>query len=41
MIENVDRESKSPEDICKLLATEHQVAINEISKNKVETYLIL
>ena len=37
MIENVDRESKSPDDVCKLLATEHQVAINEISKNKVET----
>ena len=37
MIGNVDRESKSPEDACKLLATEHQVAINEISKNKIET----
>lgn len=37
MIENVDRESRSPEDTSKLLATEHQVAINEISRNKVET----
>ncbi|MDA9689039.1 hypothetical protein N9V13_01300 [Betaproteobacteria bacterium] len=38
MIENIDRESKSPEDIHKLLATEHQVAINDLSKNnKVET----
>ena len=37
MIGNVDKESKSPEDVCKLLATEHQIAINEISKNKVET----
>ena len=36
MIGNVDKESKSPEDVCKLLATEHQIAINEISKNKVE-----
>jgi hypothetical protein len=37
MIGNVDKESKSPEDTYKLLATEHQVAINEISTNKVET----
>ena len=36
MIGNVDRESKSPEDTYKLLATEHQIAINEISTNKVE-----
>ena len=36
MIKNEDRESKSPEDTCTLLATEHQVAVNEISKNKVE-----
>ena len=36
IIGNVDIESKSPEDACKLLATEHQVAVNEISKNKVE-----
>ena len=37
MIENVERESKLPEDICELLATEHKVAISTISKNKVET----
>ena len=37
MIRNVDRESKSSEETCKLLATEHQVAINEISKNQVGT----
>ena len=37
MIRDVDKESKSPEDTFKLLATEHQVAINEISKNKVKT----
>ena len=37
IIGNVDRESKSPEDACKLLATEHQVAINEISKTEKET----
>ena len=38
IIGNVDRESKSPEDALKLLETEHQFAINEISKkNKVET----
>ena len=38
MIGNGDRESKSPEDALKLLETEHQFAINEISKkNKVET----
>ena len=37
MIGTVDIESKSPEDTFKLLATEHQVAINEITKNKVET----
>ena len=37
MIENVERESKLPKDIGELLATEHMVAINEISKNKVET----
>ena len=37
VIGNVDRESKSPEDTYKLLATEHQIAINEISTNKVET----
>ena len=36
-IENLDKESKSPEETCKLLAAEHQVAINEISKNNVET----
>ena len=35
--ENIDKESKSPKDVCKLLVTEHQIAINEISKNKVET----
>ena len=35
MIGNVDRESKSPEEAYKLLATEHQIAINEISTNKV------
>ena len=37
MIENVDRESNSPVDTVKLLATEHQLAINEIPRNKVET----
>ena len=37
MIGNIDRESKSPEDTYKLLATEHQTAINEISTNKVKT----
>ena len=37
MIGNVDRESKSPEEAYKLLAAEHQIAINEISTNKVET----
>ena len=37
MIENVKRESKSPENICELLTTEHKVAINEIKKNKEET----
>ena len=37
MIENVDRESNSPVDTVKLLATEHQVAINEISKTEKET----
>ena len=37
MIGNIDRESKSPEDTYKLLATEHQNAINEISTNKVKT----
>ena len=37
MIRNKERESKSSEDICKLLATEHQVAINEISKTEKET----
>ena len=37
VIGNVDRESKSPEEAYKLLATEHQIAINEISTNKVET----
>ena len=38
MIENVKRESKSPENICELLTTEHKVAINEIKKNKEEIY---
>ena len=37
VIGNVDRESKSVEEAYKLLATEHQTAINEISTNKVET----
>ena len=37
VVGNINRESKSAEDTCKLLATEHQVAINEISKNKVES----
>ena len=38
MIENAGRESELPhQDICRLLATEHKVAINEISKNKIET----
>ena len=34
IIGNGDRESKSPEDALKLLATEHQFAINEISKKQ-------
>ena len=37
MIENVAKGSKLPEDICKLLATEHKVAIHEIKKNKAQT----
>ena len=37
IIENAERKSKLPEDKSKLLATEHQHAINKISKNKVET----
>ena len=37
MIGNVERKSKSTEETYKLLATEHQIAINEISTNKVET----
>ena len=36
VIGNVERESKTPVDICKLLATEHQFAINEISKTEIE-----
>ena len=36
IIWDVDRESKSPQDACELLTTEHQVAVNKISKNKVE-----
>ena len=36
IIWDVGRESKSPEDACELLTTEHQVAVNKISKNKVE-----
>ena len=36
MIGKLARESESAEDTCKLLETEHQVAISEISKNKVE-----
>ena len=34
---NEDRNSQSSEDVYELLATEHQHAINKISKNKVET----
>ena len=37
IIGNVDRESKSPEYARKLLATEHQIAVNEFSNNKVGT----
>ena len=37
MIENVRRESKSPENIWELLTTEHKVAINEIKKNEEKT----
>ena len=37
MVENVEREAKVPQDICKLLAIEHKAATNDISKNNVET----
>ncbi len=37
IVKNLEKEPKSPEDICKLLATEHESAINEISKTKIDT----